>query len=50
MAKTAVIEITLVKESADILNVNLEKELYDYLDKSPLRLPWQDEVKKIEIK
>ena len=50
MAKTAVIEITLVKESADILNVNLEKELYDYLDKSPLRLPWQDAVKKIEIK
>jgi len=50
MAKTAVIEISLVKESADILNVNLEKELYEYLDKCPLRLPWQDEVKKIEIK
>lgn len=50
MAKTAVIEITLVKESADESNVNLEKELYDYLDKSPLKLPWQDEVKRIEIR
>ena len=50
MAKTAVIEITLVKESTDILNVNLEKEIYDYLEKYPSKLPWQDEVKKIEIK
>jgi hypothetical protein len=50
MAKTAVIEITLVKESADVLNINLEKELYEYLDKYPSKLPWQDEVKKIEIR
>jgi hypothetical protein len=50
MAKTAVIEISLVKESADILNVNLEKELHEYLDKYPSKLPWQDEVKRIEIR
>ena len=50
MAKTAVIEITLVKESSDIMNVNLAQELFDYLDKNPLKLPWQDEVKRIEIK
>ncbi len=50
MAKTAVIEISLVKESADVLNVKLEKELYEYLKKYPVKLPWQDEVRKIEIK
>ncbi len=50
MAKTAVIEITLVKESADMLNVNIEKEICEYLEKYPSKLPWQDEVKKIEIR
>ncbi|MGD6809374.1 MAG: hypothetical protein ACQCN3_06715 [Candidatus Bathyarchaeia archaeon] len=50
MAKTAVIEITLVKESAEILDVNLEKELFDFLDRCPVKLPWQDEIKRIEIR
>jgi len=50
MAKTAVIEISLVKESADELNVKLEKELQEYLEKHPAKLPWQDEVKKVVIK
>jgi hypothetical protein len=50
MAKTAVIEISLVKESADVLNVNLEKELQEYLEQFPSKLPWQDEVKKVVIK
>lgn len=50
MAKTAVIEISLVKESADVLNVKLEKELYEYLEKYPTKLPWQEDVKKVVIK
>ena len=50
MAKTAVIEISLVKESSDVLNIKLKKELQDYLEKYPAKLPWQDEVKKIHIK
>ena len=50
MAKTAVIEISLVKESADVLNVKLEKELQEYLEKFPSKLPWQDELKKVVIK
>ncbi len=50
MAKTAVIEISLVKESSDVLNVNLEKELYEYLEKHPTKLPWQEDVKKVIIK
>jgi len=28
----------------------LEKELHEYLEKYPSKLPWQDEVKKIQIK
>jgi hypothetical protein len=50
MAKTAVIEISLVKESADVLNTKLEKELQEYLEKYPIKIPWQDQVRKVEIK
>ncbi len=50
MAKMAVIEISLVKESADELNINLEKELQEYLEQYPSKLPWQQEVKKVVIK
>ena len=50
MSKTAVIEISLVKESGEVLNAKLEKELLEYLDQYPAKLPWQNEVKKVEIK
>ncbi len=50
MAKTAVIEISLVKESADVLDGKLEKELYEYLEKYPIKLPWQEDVKKVVIR
>ncbi len=50
MAKTAVIEISLVKESAEVLNTKLEKELHEFLENHPAKLPWQDQVRKIKIK
>jgi hypothetical protein len=50
MSKTAVIEISLVKESGEVLNVQLEKELFDYLGQHSNKIPWQDEVKKVKIK
>jgi len=50
MAKTAVIEISLVKESAEVLNTKLERELHDFLENHHAKLPWQDQVRKIKIK
>ena len=50
MAKTAVIEISLIQESNEIPNEQLEKEILRCLEEYPPPIPWQKKAKKVNVK
>jgi hypothetical protein len=49
MPKKAIIVVSLVDESEDKTNDELEKEIFDELPKAPPSIPWMKEVEKVEI-
>jgi len=49
MVKKAVIIISLVEESGEVTNEDIEKEIRDELSKEPTRIPWLKEVEKVTI-
>jgi DNA-directed RNA polymerase subunit H (RpoH/RPB5) len=49
MVKKAVIAISLVDESAEVANEEIEKEILNELSKEPTRIPWLKEVKKVTV-
>ncbi len=49
MAKKAVIVVTLVEESEEKTNDELEKEIFFELSKAPLVIPWMKQLEKVEI-
>lgn len=49
MPKKAVIEISLVEESAEKSNEEVEKEILRELSRHPPMIPWMKKVKKITV-
>jgi hypothetical protein len=49
MAKKAVIEISLVKESAESANEKIMKEIFDVLSEDLPQIPWMKQVEKVEV-
>jgi len=49
MTKKAVIEISLVNESAENANKTIEKEIFDDLFKDLPKIPWMKQVEKVEV-
>jgi len=49
MVKKAVIVISLVEESAEKPNLEIEKEIMKELSKEPARIPWLKKVEKITV-
>jgi len=49
MGKKAVIVISLVEESAEKSNREIEKEIKTELTKEPPRIPWLKEVEKVTV-
>lgn len=50
MVKKAVIVISLVEESFEKSNEEIEREIMKELSKGPAKIPWLKEVQKITIK
>jgi hypothetical protein len=50
MAKKALIEISLVKESAEGVNEEIEKEIFDELSEDLPKIPWMKRVERVEVK
>ena len=50
MSKKAVIVISLVKESAEKSNEEIEKEIFEELSKRPPVIPWMKKVEKVTVK
>lgn len=49
MNKKAVIVISLLKESAEVANDEIEKEIYDELSKGFPKIPWCKRVEKVIV-
>jgi hypothetical protein len=49
MRKKAVIVISLVKESAEKSNEEIENEIMEELSKHPPRIPWMKKVEKVAV-
>jgi len=49
MPKKAVVVVTLVDESLEKSNDELEKEIFDELSKAPAKIPWMKQVEKVEV-
>lgn len=49
MAKKALIEISLVKESAEIVNEKIVKEIFDGLSEDFPKIPWMRHVEKVQV-
>lgn len=49
MVKKAVIVISLVEESAEVANEEIEKEILNELSKEPTRIPWFKSVGKVTV-
>jgi len=49
MAKKAVIVISLVKESAEKTNDEIEKEILQDLSRHPAKIPWMKKVEKVTV-
>lgn len=50
MVKKAIIVITLVDESEEKSNEELEKEIFEELSKRFTIIPWMKDVKKVSVK
>jgi len=49
MIKKALIVVSLVDESAEVANEEIEKEILNELSKEPTRIPWLKEVEKVTV-
>jgi 3-methyladenine DNA glycosylase/8-oxoguanine DNA glycosylase len=49
MKKKAVIVISLVKESEEKADEEIEKEIYEALKKEPTLIPWLAKVEKVTV-
>jgi len=47
--KKAVIEISLVEESAEKANEEIEKEIFEELSERPAKIPWMEKVEKVTV-
>jgi hypothetical protein len=50
MAKKALIEILLVKESAESVNEKIKKEIFEELSEGFPKIPWMKQVERVEVK
>ena len=50
MGKKAVIVVSLVEESAEKTNEEIEKEILDELSSHPPAIPWLKKVKEVTVK
>ena len=49
MGKKAVIVVSLVKESAEKSNEEIEREIMEELSREPARIPWLKRVEKVTV-
>lgn len=49
MVKKVLIEIRLVKESAEVPNDVIEKEISEWLSEEFPKIPWYDKVQKVTV-
>lgn len=49
MNKKATIVISLVEESKEKTNQELEKEIYKALSEMPTKIPWMKKVEKVKV-
>lgn len=49
MVKKAVIVVSLVEESAEVANDEVEKDILNELSREPARIPWLKEVEKVTV-
>lgn len=49
MVKKAVIVISLVEESAEKANEEIEKEIFEELSRRPANVPWMKMVEKVTV-
>ena len=49
MNKKATTIISLVKESKEKTNQELEKEIYKALSEMPIKIPWMKKVEKVKV-
>jgi len=49
MGKKAVIVISLIEESAEKSNREIEKEIMSELSKEPARIPWLKKVESVRV-
>ena len=49
MAKKAIIVVSLVEESEDKSNSELEKEIFEALSTPPPKIPWMKNVEKVTV-
>ena len=49
MDKKAIINISLVKESEERPNEELEKEIYEALSEMPIKIPWMKKAEQVKV-
>jgi hypothetical protein len=49
MVKKAVIEVLLVEESAEKMNEEIEKEIFEELSKNLQVIPWAAKIEKVTV-
>lgn len=49
MRKKALIVVSLVEESAEKANEEIEREIMDELSKHPPKIPWMEKVEKVTV-
>jgi len=49
MGKRAVIVVSLVEESAEKPNEEIERDIMEELSREPTRIPWMKEVEKVTV-
>jgi len=49
-SKKVIIEVSLVGESREIPNEQIEKEIFEELSKELPKIPWMKKVESIEVK
>ena len=49
MVKKAVIVISLVEESTEVANEEIERDIVNELSREPTKIPWLKEVQKVTV-
>lgn len=49
MAKTAIIKLSLIEESNEVSNEQIEKEILSHLRDYPFKMPWQKEAITVKV-